>query len=171
MGWRDRPAPSEAIEQTLAEAGLEWGARVPLAIRFRPEVAAFAEAMEHELQANDHKGDWKDANALDLLRRLREEVKELDDEWHSAREPDWTPWDPTSEALRLKWRMIVRTRNPDGSGGYETRPEVGQMNRLHPTPEWRAKILSEAADVANFAMMIADVCGALIPGCGGSAND
>ena len=28
---------------------------------------------------------------------------------------------------------------------------------------WSAKIGAEAADVANFAMMIADVCGALLP--------
>ena len=31
-----------------------------------------------------------------------------------------------------------------------------------PPAAWRAKLGSEAADVANFAMMLADVCGALV---------
>lgn len=74
----------------------------------RPEVRAFADAMEEQLSANDHKGGWQRDTALSLLRRLREETTEL-------------------------------ARAIGGEGD----------------------VLKEAADVANFAMMIADVSGAL----------
>lgn len=72
----------------------------------RPEVAWFAEIMEKQLKANDHKGGWQDGRCSNdhLMQRLRDEIKELED---------------------------AQTISP------------------------RAIIL-EAADVANFAMMIAD---------------
>jgi hypothetical protein len=72
----------------------------------RPEVLAFAQAMEAKLKENDHKGGWKACTPPWLMERLREEVHE------------------------------------PGSA----------------VPE---RVLGEAADVANFAMFIADVCGAL----------
>lgn len=81
-------------------------------LTLRPEVEAFAQAMERELRANDHKPGWGKDNPWDLQRRLLEEAKELEDAWGN--------------------KFLT---------GLE--------------------ILAEAADVANFAMMIADVCGAL----------
>ena len=79
----------------------------PGALDLRPEVRRFAQCMETQLRANDHKGGWHDDGWEALLRRLREETKEL------ARE------------LR--------------------------RNRLR-----IEDVVNEAADVANFAMMIAD---------------
>lgn len=79
----------------------------------RPEVLAFAQAMEAKLR--EHDGDrgaagWRRDSTSALLRRLREEVEEL--------------------AL------------------------VGPFTCVD-------EVLGEAADVGNFAMMIADVCGVL----------
>lgn len=79
---------------------------------WRPEVRAFADLMEAQLKANDHKPGWKGDDPNALWSRLSDEALELTEEvGDSARDP------------------IL----------------VGK----------------EAADVANFAMMIADVCGAL----------
>jgi NTP pyrophosphatase (non-canonical NTP hydrolase) len=89
----------------------------PICPRWRPEVAAFADLMERELRANDHKPGWKGENPWPLLDRLREELGEL-----------WDELQPGS------------------------RTNIGA---------WRGRVGAEAADVANFAMMIADVCGAL----------
>lgn len=87
------------------------------AVAWRPEVVAFANLMEAQLRANDHKGGWRNDRAADLHSRLLEEAEELFD--------------------ALNWRSAF----------------LGAAD-----PE---RIGSEAADVANFAMMIADVCGAL----------
>ena len=43
----------------------------------RPEVEAFAVAMEKKLRLNDHKGGWHNLGIDDLVRRLMEEVNEL----------------------------------------------------------------------------------------------
>jgi NTP pyrophosphatase (non-canonical NTP hydrolase) len=72
----------------------------------RLEVLWFADRMENELRANDHKDGWGDLSERWLLNRLRQETKELQ-------------------------RVL-------GEGVPADR------------------IISEAADVANFAMMIAD---------------
>lgn len=74
--------------------------------RWRPEVEAFADAMEAKLRANDHKRGWRECNLQYLSMRLTQEREEL----RQAIERDATP----------------------------------------------QEILDEAADVANFAMMIAD---------------
>lgn len=92
--------------------------------RWRPEVEAFADAMEAQLLANDHKPGWKRDFPSELLRRLKEESTEL------------------SRELR-EW---------DGSNANSPK-----------------RVLKEAADVANFAMMIADVCGGLALRKGGGA--
>lgn len=86
-------------------------------LELRPEVAAFAQLMERELRANDHKGGWAREHPGPLMDRLWEEARELSFYF-----------------------------GPGSRGDYAT---------------WAAQIGSEAADVANFAMMIADVCGAL----------
>lgn len=81
-----------------------------------PWVLRFAHEMEGKLAKNRHKGDregWRKDDALALLKRLEDEVRELRD------------------AVELR--------------------------------DTSERITGEAADVANFAMMIADVCGGLEP--------
>lgn len=93
----------------------EWAAKGLLVlVDLRPEVRAFAVAMEERLKANDWKGGWGDDSPDALLKRLGEEVVEL----------------------RKEIRKPNAKKDPD-------------------------QIRREVADVANFAMMIADVCGAL----------
>ena len=90
----------------------------------RPEVKAFAVAMEEQLRSNDHKGytGWANSNKGHLFKRLLEEAEEL-------RRASGT-WCPTC-----------------GQDPGQTSNE---------------KIRRKAADVSNFAMMIADRCGALL---------
>lgn len=85
--------------------------------RWRPEVEAFADLMEAQLRANDHKPGWKGEPVWPLIERLHEEATELHEE-------------------------------------VDVGDNVGSS-------EWISRVGAEAADVANFAMMIADVCGAL----------
>jgi NTP pyrophosphatase (non-canonical NTP hydrolase) len=72
-------------------------------VGLRPPVAWFANEMERQLQANDHKTGWDHMAARQLLNRLKQETIELE-------------------------RAIESGKN----------------------------VAEEAADVANFAMMIAD---------------
>ena len=95
----------ERFNATVAALEAE-NARLREKAEVRPEVRAFALAMEERLRANDHKGGWRDLAVSYLMARLHEESAELD------------------EVVRL--------------GG---------------SPE-QAK--HDAADVANFAMMVAD---------------
>jgi NTP pyrophosphatase (non-canonical NTP hydrolase) len=47
----------------------------------RPEVLAFAQAMENVLRQNDYKGGWKDndrKNIVYLMRRLYQEIGEVE---------------------------------------------------------------------------------------------
>ena len=46
-------------------------------ITLRPEVRWFAEQMELQLRANDHKPGWDQDSDLSLFRRVDEEVQEL----------------------------------------------------------------------------------------------
>jgi NTP pyrophosphatase (non-canonical NTP hydrolase) len=102
---------AEVLRLEAENATLQADARLGALVR--PEVRAFALAMEERLKANDHKGGWKDCDPNYCLNRLYEEASEL-------------------------------------VGAILTVREVG-----------REAILQEAADVANFAMMLADVCAAL----------
>lgn len=43
----------------------------------REEVRWFSEAMERKLAENDHKGGWHNADTIYLLKRLEEELQEL----------------------------------------------------------------------------------------------
>jgi len=70
----------------------------------RPQLAWFANEMEQQLEANDHKSGWQYSTLKQLLRRLKQEVGELE-------------------------RAIEKGK---------------------------PLVVEEAADVANFAMMIAD---------------
>jgi hypothetical protein len=92
------------------------------ALELRPAVAAFAQLMERQLRANDHKGGWEYEHPNDLHSRLLEEAEELK----------------------------VAIYNRQRTKKYE-RAESAECVGL------------EAADVANFAMMIADISGALDP--------
>ena len=74
--------------------------------RWRPEVLAFADAMEAKLKENDRKRHWYRLGMQTLSMRLTQEREEL--------------------------RRAVKSGDP-------------------------AEVLREAADVANFAMMIADM--------------
>jgi NTP pyrophosphatase (non-canonical NTP hydrolase) len=79
--------------------------------RWRPEVIAFADAMEAKLRANDYKGGWESLT------------------------PDW---------------LVARMLQEMGELALAVAGEIGG-----------GEVLYEAADVANFAMMIADVSGEL----------
>ena len=92
----------------------------------RPEVLAFAELMEKKLRENDHKGGWENCEPEWLLKRLREEVRELTD--------------AVDEQLAY---------NMSGARSIEDAPPVFMS------------IGDEAADVANFALMVADIFGKL----------
>jgi NTP pyrophosphatase (non-canonical NTP hydrolase) len=82
---------------------------------------------ERELRANDHKGTWRDCKLGYLTKRLDEEVQEL------------------HESVRAGHVVAVI----DNHDAFDT---IGVWSA-----EDAAKVLEEAADVANFAMMIADV--------------
>lgn len=134
--WASRPDELSAWSFTLNKAFADDRRRCgfevhPLYLHpspemgeWRPEVRAFADLMEAQLRANDHKPGWKDDTDLDLFERLGQESAELLAALHR-------------NAKRLMWG--------DSWVMEDTVPRVG----------------AEAADVANFAMMIADVCGAL----------
>jgi NTP pyrophosphatase (non-canonical NTP hydrolase) len=92
-------------------------------LQWRPEVIAFADAMERKLRANDHKPGWKYDSDGALLARLTEESGELR-------------------------RAVNRLHNEH----LKINPEKAAATQ---------RVLDEAADVGNFAMMIADVCCAL----------
>ena len=77
----------------------------------RQEVKWFAERMERKLKKNDYKGDgtsWRQGKLDPLLKRLKEETKELENEIYCL------------------------------------------------SIDNQEEIINEAADIANFAMMIAD---------------
>lgn len=110
---------------------------------WRPEVRAFADLMEAKLRENDDKPGWKGDNPFDLLNRLQSEKSELSqvtrkafDEtgWPKPEREDWQP-----RGNKFDYRFATDAEQA------ELIPEIGR----------------EAADVGNFAMMIADVCGAL----------
>jgi hypothetical protein len=101
-----------------------------MSIELRPEVQAFAEAMEMKLRLNDHKGGWKKEHPKAyLFRRLGDEIRELE-----------YAIDDQINAIQMLHREDATPKLVEIQGN---------------------KVLSEAVDVANFAMMIADVCGAL----------
>lgn len=80
-------------------------------IKLRPEVQRFAEEMEKQLQANEHKGGWKECHFSYLI----------------------------DETFRNYDRMVTHFTKND-------------------TPA----ILRRAANIANFAMMVADNWGGLM---------
>lgn len=53
-------------------------------MKLRPEVQEFAEAMEHVLRDNDHKGGWQDMDGIDLLGAIERELRELSEAYGDA---------------------------------------------------------------------------------------
>lgn len=107
--------PGDGYFSIIPAGGAEAAQATSRPYSLRDEVFAFAQAMEEQLRANDHKPGWKDDDPDDLIARITDETVELTD--------------------------VVNRRFPR-----------------------KGLILNEAADVANFAMMVADVCGALPAG-------
>ncbi len=103
-------------------------------LTLRPEVEAFAQEMERVLRRNDDKGGWKECDSFWLLKRLQEELDEL---------------------KRAVFDMNRRGFELDDFF-HPLRDYVDDRIEYH-----RRKVTDEAADVANIAMMIADVCGGL----------
>ena len=103
----------------------------------RREVLDFAEAMEAKLVEHDDNRDWQNCELNYLLGRLLEEVAEL----ATAVMPMGTRAIVLAECIRntgnlfdnISWKVEDRRRFNDALG--------------------------EAADVGNFAMMVADVFG------------
>jgi len=110
-GWRS--AALHILNRLREGVAVETETPAPPAQGWRPEVRAFADLMEAQLRANDHKPGWKNERTLPLFSRLLDEVAELGRQFY-----------------------------------YED--------------DFDAECVGpEAADIGNFAMMIADVCGAL----------
>ena len=64
-----------------------YAATDQLVMAVRPEVRAFALAMEAKLRENDHKGGWQKMGWLECYQAMREEAKELHgacSEWQEA---------------------------------------------------------------------------------------
>lgn len=116
VGWDSAEDGARAALESAIRAALR-ASRERRGEELRPEVAAFARAMEAKLRKHDKSrgaGGWKNDDPSRLLARLDEESEEL---------------------------------------GLAVSPLSKQRKK--------AEVLSEAADVGNFAMMVADVCGAL----------
>lgn len=157
----------DALRDDLAEkAELSLPDISPL-ILVRNEVMAFAQAMEKELLENDHKGGWKKCDPQWLLSRMCDEMVELLDcfEVERTNAPDrigpreafliaQSHLRAAAEALRKhvgthNTRGLARALSPDEARYSRSRNDG---------------VLSEAADVANFSMMLADVCNKSSPG-------
>jgi NTP pyrophosphatase (non-canonical NTP hydrolase) len=109
------------------------GERAGLVEHLRPEVLAFARLMERELRANDHKPGWKNDRIGQLAPRVVQEADEL---------------------LRAVRRLEERWGEHLCGG-----PDRGSVRMSD--ADMRQSVVEEAADVANMAMMVADVLGAL----------
>lgn len=98
----------------------------------RDEVQQFATAMERQLEKNDHKGPtgWKSCEAIELLPKLTEEVKEL-----------WWAVDQYTAHIKIMEALI---------GEKKFAKEEKKLARLG------REVVREAADVGNLAMMVAD---------------
>ena len=105
-------------------------------MKLRPEVQWFAEQMERKLRANDHKGGWQDDTELALLIRLLEETSEVLAKlrtWRGAR----------AHLKKASALLIDAAIELDEARGFgAAKPKRGYIGEL--------------ADVANFAMMLAD---------------
>lgn len=100
----------------------------------RPQVAAFARLMEAKLREHDDRPGWQTDARRELFARLVEEAGEVDEALDRLAVLEGRRLDSFEDGLREKAFLLDKAR---------------------------AHVAEEAADVANFAMMIADVLGAL----------
>ncbi len=128
-------------------------------LELRPEVAAFAQLMEKALRENDYKGGWSDCEPAALLRRLREESIELDHALSQAHDRVWRDWDPEAHKADATSHRQVTVSYVPNRGWLCT--DICSPKVFQPDADAIERIGEEAADVANFAMMIADNAGAL----------
>ena len=105
----------------------------------RKEVQWFAEQMEAKLRKNDHKSHWSDETPHRLLYRLLEEVAELATKLQPA--PAY------SNDIHDRYQSLALKIN---AAAAEAR--IWQ----HLDAYANSGAIGEAADIANFAMMIAD---------------
>lgn len=123
----------------------------------RPEVVAFAVLMERELRLNDHKGGWKKDDAYQLAKHMVAEAIELRDALQEKLyEPIYREATPEEINQPGRHRMYVTT------SGQPRKVMIADHLEYRP---WTApaRVASEAADLANMAMMVADVCGGFNP--------
>lgn len=122
----------------------------------REVVRAFASAMERELRQNDHKAGWENDSVQWLLARLCEEVAEL------VHVFDVEPTSPPERVGPREAFAIAEHHLLAAAGVLERTTGTiwtrGAARIAPPTTlQGGSTPLSEAADVANFAMMVADV--------------
>lgn len=126
-----------------------------LAAPVRGEVAAFAVRMERELKENNHKPGWKGDSIASLTARVCEETRELE---RAVAELDrqiiWREARHDAENGNGWSRLNPVTRKREIGVGYREMEGEQRETQLD-------RIISEAADVANMAMMVADVAAAL----------
>jgi len=125
----------------------------------RKSVHDFAGTMERKLRENAHKGGWETVGVQYLLSRLCEEVAELVEEFDVERTNGSTLVGPREAfaiaAHHLRCAAEILSTKTTFLG---TR---GAPRRRHPHTTNGSGVEEEAADVANFAMMIAEVGGKL----------
>jgi NTP pyrophosphatase (non-canonical NTP hydrolase) len=118
----------------------------------RQVVSAFSRMMLGQLYANDHKPGWRNDDPHQLMRRLDDEVMELRQAVNRAVERERIP-DPKG-----RWSKL----GPDGA-----RVTFTMGRAIGIAAAQLEAIQGEAADVANFALMIADRCALLARAKGG----
>jgi NTP pyrophosphatase (non-canonical NTP hydrolase) len=108
-------------------------------MKLRPTLLAFAQEMERVLRANDYKGGWQTCQLPWLLSRLCEEAAELVEAFTGT----------SGEQKRM-------------FAAHHLRCAARELADCPPLmPKRNAGVAWEAADVANFCMMIWDVATAL----------
>jgi NTP pyrophosphatase (non-canonical NTP hydrolase) len=106
----------------------------------RPEVLEFAKIMESKLRENDHKAGWKGDDPEALSLRCQQELVELQNAFRKAFCATYWPIRPGETGATPQAQFVLRLATEDEH--EKAASEIG----------------GEAADVANFAMMIWDVC-------------
>lgn len=74
----DQCDSSSHTSETKLGAIAAWNQRAEPNIIVRDEVKLFSESMENILKKNDHKGGWKNESIEYLMKRLKDEVNELE---------------------------------------------------------------------------------------------
>jgi hypothetical protein len=115
-------------------------------LTLRAPVDAFSQEMESVLRENDHKGGWSECAPHWLMRRLCEEFAELVQTFDAGQHHRAVVAKVVQHLHDAGWLLYA-----SGLGLKSSNPTLTRI---------------ESADVANFAMMIADVCGGLknVPG-------